>query len=138
MAQLTPYITFNGKCREAMTFYKECLGGELVLHTVGDNPGLSDCPDAMKDQILHSVLTAGNLLLMASDMQPHKGYTPGTNIALSLHFQSEDELNRCFNHLSSGGQVLDALKPQPWGAIFGVVSDQYGITWMFNYQLDKQ
>ena len=68
MTQINSYLTFNGNCREAMNFYKECLGGELVLQTIGDSPLSEKMPAKMKDSILHSTLTKDNLVLLGSDM----------------------------------------------------------------------
>jgi PhnB protein len=133
MTQINAYVGFNGKCREAMTFYKECLGGELSLQTFGGSPMEAQCPAGMKDQILHSSLTKGQLLLMGSDMVGPDGYIKGNDIALSVNCSSEEEINTFFSKLAEGGKIIDPLKVQFWGAIFGVVKDKFGITWMFNY-----
>jgi PhnB protein len=58
MTQINAYVGFNGKCREAMTFYKECLDGELTLQTFGGSPMEAQCPAGLKDQILHSSLVS--------------------------------------------------------------------------------
>ena len=68
-----------------MTFYKDCLGGDLVLQTVEGSPIEVQCPAAIKHQILHASLTRGALLLMASDMVGPDGYIKGNTIALSLN-----------------------------------------------------
>ena len=57
MTQISAYLNFNGNCREAMTFYKNCLGGELSLQTVEGSPMEAGCPAGVKHQILHSSLT---------------------------------------------------------------------------------
>ncbi|MCW3088561.1 MAG: hypothetical protein JWQ78_1947 [Sediminibacterium sp.] len=133
MTQINAYITFNGNCREAMTFYRDCLGGELTLQTVGGSPIESQCPSAMKDSILHATLQRGSLLLMASEMIGPGGYTKGTDIALSLNCSSEEEINDFYSRLSAGGEIFHQLKVEFWGAIFGVFNDRFGIRWMLNY-----
>jgi len=133
MANINAYVGFNGECRKAMEFYKECLGGELFFQPVGSSPMAEQCPSAMKDHILHSSLTNGSLVLMATDMVTPDGYTKGNNISLSLNCNSEAEINTFFTKLSAGGKVLDPLKEQFWGAIFGALTDQFGINWMLNY-----
>lgn len=134
MTQINAYVGFNGQCREAMTFYKECFGGELMMQPVEGSPMEAQCAATMKNQILHASLTKDGLLLMGSDMTSPAGYTRGNNIALSLNCSSEEEINSFFSALAAGGQIIDPLKPQFWGAIFGVLTDRFGITWMFNYE----
>ncbi|MDQ2719960.1 MAG: VOC family protein [Bacteroidota bacterium] len=139
MTQINAYIGFNGQCREAMTFYKECLGGELIFQPVEGSPIEAQCPAAMKNQILHSSLTKNGLLLMGTDMSAPVpgGFIKGNNIALSLNCSSEEEINDFFSKLSSGGQIIDPLKTQFWGALFGVFIDKFGISWMLNYDKNQ-
>ena len=134
MTQINAYVGFNGKCSEAMTFYKECLGGDLFKQTVGESPMKDQCPAGSENDILHSSLTRNNIvMLMGTDMTGPEGYNKGNNIALSLNCSSEEEINTFFSNLSQGGKIIDDLKTQFWGAVFGVVKDKFDITWMFNY-----
>jgi PhnB protein len=137
MTYINPYISFNGNCREAMTFYKECLGGELVMQTVAESPLATQCPSSMQNSILHASLSNRNMILMASDMIPPGGYTKGNDIALSLNCSAEEEINLFYKNLSVDGQILDELKTQFWGAIFGVLTDKFGIRWMLNCDINK-
>jgi PhnB protein len=133
MNAINPYIGFNGRCREAMIFYQECLGGELHLQEVAGSPMEQMCQDT-KDQIFHSSLTVnGAQVLMGSDMIDQNGYTKGNNIALAMSCKSEEEIHSLFSILSKEGKVLHALEEAFWGAIFGSVEDQFGIRWMLNY-----
>jgi len=137
--QINAYIGFNGKCREAMNFYKNCLGGELTVQTVGGSPIEKEFPEGMKDQILHSSLMRnGTLMLMATDCSAPGGFVEGNNIALSLNCSSEEEINTFYSMLSEGGKIIDPLKQQFWGALFGVFDDKYGIRWMLNYEKKSQ
>jgi PhnB protein len=134
MTQINAYLNFNGNCREAMNFYKECLGGELTLQTVEGTPMDAKCPPAMKNQVLHSTLIKnGTVLLMGSDMNGPEGFTRGTNVSLSVNCSSEEEINEFFSKLSASGKTLEPLKEQFWGAIFGALTDKFGVRWMFNY-----
>ena len=133
MTQINAYINFEGNCREVMTFYKEALGAELNMQTVGGSPIEAQCSPAMKDQILHASLVKDELLLMGSDMQGPEGFTKGNNIALSLNCSSEDEINTFFRNLSKGGKITHVLTESFWGATFGVLTDKFGIRWMLNY-----
>lgn len=138
MTQINAYVGFNGRCREAMTFYKECLGGELTLQSVAETPAAAQCPEGMQHQIMHSALTKGPLLLMGSDMVGPDGFNVGNNIALSLNCSSEEEINTFFSKLAEGGKIIDELKTQFWGGIFGVLTDKFGIRWMFNYEKNQK
>jgi PhnB protein len=138
MTQINAYLNFDGNCRQVMEFYKTCLGGDLMLQTVGGSPVEAQCPAGMKDQILHASLTKGSLNLMGSDMSGPEGIIKGNNIALSLNCSSEEEINNFFSSLSAGGKIIDSLKTQFWGAIFGVFVDQFGIRWMLNYDKSQK
>ncbi len=133
MTQIFAYINFAGNATEAMNFYKDCLGADLVIQKVGGSPVEAYCPASMKDQVMHSALTKGPLLLMASDMQGPGGFTGGNTVALSLNCSSEEEINTFFTRLSAGGTIVDTLGVKFWGAIFGVLVDKFGIRWMLNY-----
>lgn len=133
MANLYPYLRFNDKkCREAMTFYKSCLGGELDFQTVGESPMAKEMPEA-GDKIMHASLKKGNMTIFGSDMMRDKAVV-GDNVALSLNCESEAEVRDLFGKLSKGGEVFMPVEEQFWGGIFGVLTDKYGVEWMLNYQ----
>lgn len=77
-------------------------------------------------------------IIMGSDMVDQSGYTKGNNVALAMSCSSEEEIRSLFDKLSKGGRVLQALKEEFWGAIFGTMEDQYGIRWMLNYNKEKK
>src|SRR5258706_121535 len=79
-------------CREAMTFYKQCLGGELTFQTIGESPMAAQMPAVMKDRILHATLINDELTIMASDMVDEKGLVRGNSISLMLDLSSENEI----------------------------------------------
>jgi PhnB protein len=138
MTQINAYINFDGNCREVMTFYKECLGGELNMQTVEGSPIEAQCPASMKQQILHASLMKDDLVIMGSDMQEPGGFTKGNNIALSLSCSSDEEIKTFFSKLSEGGKISHNLMQSFWGATFGVLTDKYGIRWMLNYDKNQQ
>src|SRR5436305_7509417 len=100
MTQINAYINFDGNCREAMTFYKDCIGGELSMQTVEGSPIEAQCPPGIKHHILHASLMKDDLVLMGSDMQEPGGFTKGNNIALSLSCSSDEEIKTFFSKLS--------------------------------------
>lgn len=135
MAQLNPYLRFNGNCREAMSFYKECLGGELTIQTVGESPMASQMPEA-KDLIMHSALKKEGFTLMASDMIEPGKIVKGNNISLSISGADEKEIKTYFSKLSLGGKVTHALKEEFFG-LYGDLVDKFGIKWMFESDKPK-
>lgn len=134
MTQIHPYLTFNGNCKEAMTFYKDCLGAELILQTVGESPLSEKMPKKMKESILHATLTKDKLILMGSDMVSETGLNKGNNISLSLNCSSENEINLLYSKLSAGGTQDHPLEDSFWGALFGDLTDKYGNHWFLNFK----
>ncbi len=131
MKDITPYLTFNGTCRQAMTFYKDILGGDLELMDFASSP--MEVPDEAKNYIMHAILTSNGVTLMASDTMPNQAVTNGNSVSLSINCQSVDEINHLFNSLSSGGEITMPLEDTFWGARFGMLTDKFGTCWMFNY-----
>jgi PhnB protein len=133
MTQINSYLTFNGNCRQAMAFYQECLGGELMLQTIGESPLSGKMPKKMKDYILHSTLMKDSLVLLASDMVSEKGLIKGNSVSLSLNCSSEKEIKKCYEKLSKGGEQTHPLENTFWGALFGGLRDKYGNHWLLNF-----
>lgn len=136
MKAINPYFTFDGNCREAMTFYSKALGGNLSMQTFGetgnDKPGVSD-------RIMHARLDGGaaSTTLMASDSQPGDDTKFGNNIWLTIDCSDNAEQDRIFQALSDGGKVTMPLDNTFWGARFGMLKDKFGIGWMLNLELKK-
>ncbi|HZN70825.1 MAG TPA: VOC family protein [Micromonosporaceae bacterium] len=129
-SRLNPYISFDGKARQAMEFYKGVFGGTLDLRTYGDY-GPQD--PATDDKIMHGQLeTASGFTLMGADTPPGGEYNPGDNLSISLSGDDGDELRGYWEKLSAGGNVSVPLEKQMWGDEFGMCSDKFGITWMVN------
>jgi PhnB protein len=135
MGQLHIYLNFPGNCREAMTFYQQCLGGELNLITHEGSPMADQLPEAARKSILHANLVNGPLTLLASDGMGE--VTNGNSVNLSLDCVSEAEIDELFPKLAAGGQVTMPLGDQFWGAKFGMLTDKFGIHWLLNYDRPK-
>lgn len=136
MTTINSYLTFNGNCREAMTFYKECLGGELLFQTVGESPVSEQLPAKMKECVLHSTLTSNHIILMGSDMSPET-LIKGNAVSLMLNFSNEEETRRVYAGLSKGGDASQPLEIMFWGALFGHLTDKFGNQWMFNFDANQ-
>lgn len=134
MAQLISYLTFNGNCREAMTFYRACLGGELELQTIADSPMGKRLPLKMKKCILHATLKSDTIVIMGSDMAP-SALIRGNTVSMMLTFNSEEEIRKAYTDLSKDGDATHPLEVTFFGALFGHLTDKFGHQWMFYYSL---
>ncbi|HMK05571.1 MAG TPA: VOC family protein [Ferruginibacter sp.] len=137
MTQINSYLTFNGNCRQAMTFYKKCLGGELTLQTIGDSPMADKMPAKMKDCILHATLINGTVTIMASDMVSENGLIKGNAVSLMLNCSSEEEIRNCYTNLAAGGKADHQLEDTFWGALFGDLTDKFGNHWLLHFDKNQ-
>jgi PhnB protein len=139
MAQVNPYINFNGNCEEAFNFYKSVFGGEFpYVGKFKDMPAGEGEMSAGTDpeKIMHiSLPISKETILMGSDVggewATHS--VVGNNIQLSINAETEEEGNKIFNALAEGGRVNMPLEKTFWGALFGMLTDKFGINWMVNY-----
>ena len=138
MTQISAYLHFKGNCREAMTFYKECLGGELSMQAIGEMAGGDNAPVEMQKNIVHAYLAKGSMVLQGSDMAGPEGLIKGNTVSLALDCESEEEIQTFFTNLSAGGQVGDPLHIEFWDGTFGTLTDKYGHDWMLNYSKPTQ
>ena len=122
--QVNPYLNFNGNARKAIELYQAALGAKLD----GDVMPFNEDPA----RVMHARLTIGPSLVMLSDGPPGKSVPTETNVYVSLDYSDVDEMRRAFDHLADGGNVEMALQDTFWGATFGMLSDRFGIHWMFN------
>ena len=133
MMLIHSYLTFSGNCREAMTFYQDCLGGDLTFQTIGESPLSNKLPQQMKDCILHATLKKETLLLQASDMVPQTGLVKGNAVSLSLDCGNEEEIKKVYAKLSADGKANHPLEDTFWGALFGDLTDKFGNHWILNF-----
>ncbi|WP_418262634.1 VOC family protein [Flavobacterium faecale] len=133
MKAMIPYLTFNGNCREAMHFYKECIGGKLLFQTIEESPLSVQLPIKMKKCVLQATLTIGNVIIMATDMTPENGLVKGNAVSLLIDCTKEEEIYSCYNKLLVGGSENHPLENTFCGAIFGNLTDKYGNHWLLNY-----
>lgn len=141
--ELHPYLNFNGDAKEALELYAKALKGQLeFVTTYADNPELSkQLPDGWQDKVMHATMTAGSIVIMASDVLVGtdgpcgmKELTPtGSPVSLSINCHSVEEMQESFDILASGGTITMPLQDTFWGARFGMLADKFGIKWMFNY-----
>lgn len=132
MNQLIIYLTFNGNCREAMSFYQACLGGELEFQTIGESPMAEQLPEKIKDFILHATLRNEHLLLMGTDMVGEQGLVKGNAMSILIECQNETEIQVYYQLLSRGGRTTHPIESTFWGALFGGLTDKYGNNWLLH------
>lgn len=138
MTSIHSYLTFAGNCREAMTFYQHCLGGDLNFQTIGESPLSEKMPAQMKNYILHATLCKGMLRIMASDMVGNEGLLRGNAVSLMLNCSSEEEARTCYNRLVEGGTATHPLENSFWGALFGDLKDKYGNYWLLHFDKNQK
>jgi PhnB protein len=136
MSKIVAYLNFPGTCREAMTFYQQCLGGELNMMGFEHAPNADQLPEAARHGIMHANLVNGPLTLMASD-SPLAPVTNGDSVSLSIDCDSAAEADQLFAALSVGATIKMPLADQFWGAKFGMLVDKFGINWLVNYDYKK-
>jgi PhnB protein len=132
---VNPYLAFNGRCREAMTFYKEALDGELSIQTFGESP--MEVPPENKDNVMHATLTFGDAIIMASDGMPGHEVVFGNSVNLSISALTVEDGERMFNNLSTGGTIILPWDKTFWGAMFGMFTDKFGMHWMIGVELKE-
>lgn len=123
------YLTFNGNCRQAMQFYKDCLGGLLRIQTVAESPMADQWPESVQQNVLHASLEKDELVLLSSDMGGSEKLVQGNTISLALNCSSREEIEHYFSNLSSGGKVTHPLHTFYDGTI-GALTDKFGMNWV--------
>jgi len=137
VSKLNPYINFKAQAKEALEFYKSCLGGEVKMSTFKEG-GMSHGPSS-DDLIMHGQLDVPNgILLMCSDVPDDMSFQPGGNIQISISGDNKEELQGYWDKLTQGGKITMPYTTAPWGDTFGMFKDKFGIDWMINCSGDKQ
>jgi PhnB protein len=134
MLKTTPFLLFDGNCAEAMTFYHDCLGGELKLTKLGDTPMKAQFPPEKHDRIINAYLKSDAIELSATDWMASPDFDPvqGNTYAIFVTGESLDELKPVFDKLKDGtnNTRLQELREMPFG-IYGQFYDRYGVQWIF-------
>jgi len=138
MAQINPYIHFNGNAEEAFNFYKSVFGGEFAMIIRFKDMEMAEHPISAEEagKIMHIALPIGkHSLLMGSDTPAFMGkHNENENRSkISVSAESKDEADHLFNGLSEGGQVEMPIADSPWGSYFGMFRDKFGFEWMVDF-----
>ena len=125
-----PYLFFDGRCEEALDFYRKTLGAEVTaLMRFRESPDRTGCAPGADDKVMHASFRIGETTVMASDGRC-QGPPNLQGFALSLSVPTEAEAERRFAALADGGQVRMPLAKTFFSPRFGMVSDRFGLLWM--------
>jgi len=125
-----PYLFFDGKCVEALEFYKKAIGAEVkTLLRWKDCPDPSMATPANADKVMHAHFTVGDTAILASDGH-NNGAPKFEGFALTITTKSEAEADKLFGALSDGGKVALAMTKTFFSPRFGMLADRFGVHWM--------
>ena len=129
---INPYIAFDGNGREALQYYCDTLGAELVsAMTFGEMPGEMDwITDENRHRLAHGEISLNGRTIYASDtpgFEPHGGFA---GITIHLGFDTVDDARAMFDKLAADGEVQMPFEATFWAAGFGMLTDKYGVPWM--------
>jgi PhnB protein len=128
--RLNPYLNFGGNCVEAMSFYREHLGGKLCgMMKFSDAPDRSMVPPDSKDQVMWSQMSFGDSLMMACDA-PGDRFEPSRGVYMSLSVDSIEEAERVHGVLAEGGEVFMPMTETFFAFRFSMMRDKFGTLWM--------
>ncbi len=140
LAAVNPYLSFNGDCEAAFSFYKTVFGGEYPeLYRYKDIPDM-EIPDSEKEKIMHvSLQLTEHVWLMGADTSEVFGQKTqfGDNITITLCTQSEEETHRIYQALSEGGKITMALEKTFWADLYATFTDRFGVCWALNFVKEK-
>lgn len=129
--QLTPYLSFDGRCATAFKFYEQVLGGQLIMimkHS--ESPMADQFPGELADKVMHARLRVGDSLLMGGDQLGEYQQPKGFCVAISV--DEPEEAERVFSALAENGSVQMPMAETFWARRFGMLTDQFHIPWMVN------
>jgi PhnB protein len=133
--KIEPYLFFDGRCEEALEFYRSALGAEVTMRMrIKESPEPVDSamsPPGSENNILHAAFRIGDTTVMASDGRG-QGRPSFQGFSLSLSVPNDSEAARLFGALAKGGQVQMPLAKTFFSSSFGMVADRFGVPWMVN------
>jgi PhnB protein len=128
--KIEPYLFFEGRCDEAIEFYRDALGAEVTaLMRYKDNPDRDSSRPGPDDKIMHANLRIGETAVMVSDGLC-SGLPNFQGFSLTLSLASEAQASRMFQTLAEGGKILMPLAQTFYSPLFGMVADRFGVQWM--------
>jgi PhnB protein len=128
--QVQPYLFFDGRCDEAVEYYRKTLGAEVtMLMRFKESPDPGSCPPGMEDKVMHMSFRVGDTTILASDGQC-QGKQKFQGFSLALTVPDAARAEKAFAGLADGGQVQMPLTQTFFSPRFGMVADRFGVSWM--------
>ncbi len=125
-----PYLFFDGRCEEALDFYKAKLGAQVeMLMRWKDSPDKSMCNEGNANKVMHCSFKIGDTAIMGSDGR-NTGHPDFKGFSLSITAKDEAEADKLFGALGEGGQVQMPMSKTFFSPRFGMVADKFGVGWM--------
>jgi PhnB protein len=129
---ISPYLDFDGECEAAFAFYAQCFGGiPGPIFRYAGTPLADQVPADWQQKVMHASVKLGNQTIMGADAAPDRYERPKA-FSLSIQLADTMEAERIFHQLAAKGRIHTPLERTFWAARFGVVVDQFGITWLIN------
>jgi PhnB protein len=134
--KLSPYLMFDGNCREAFTAYETILGGRIeAMMDHRGTPAEAHVPPEWLDKILHACLELDGQMLMASDAPPDRSDGPMRSVSVSVSVPEVAEAERIFAALSEGATIQMPMEETFWAPRFGMLRDRFGTNWMIGAEM---
>jgi PhnB protein len=131
--QVNPYLSFDGRCEEAFTFYAALLGGEIQVRIAYEGSPMADhVPPELRGKLMHARISIAGQVLMGSDSIGGMKYEPPRGMTINLSVSDPAEADRIFAAFAEGGAVGMPIQETFWALRFGVVTDRFNIPWMIN------
>ncbi len=131
--RVEPYVNFDGRCEEAIEFYKRAVGAKVeMLMRYNESPDPhppGTIPPGTENKVMHAKLLIGDSAVMVSDGRC-TGQPKFHGITLSISASTEAEVQRLFNALAEGGKIYMPLAKTFFSPSFGMVNDKFGVAWM--------
>ena len=135
---VTPHLNFRGQARAALDFYQQVFGGDKVLVTYGDI-GQASGPDEASQILWGQVSSGAGFRIMAFDVLAARPYDAGTNaFFISLRGSSPNEIEARWKELTDGATIQQRLARAPWSALYGMLTDRFGVTWVVDLQQNAE
>lgn len=133
MVRVEPYLYFQGRCEEALNYYRDAIAADaMVVARFGDIPG-SPSPPAAAGKVAHAVLRIGDTVVLASD-GPVQGQPQFAGFSLSLTASDDAQAEKLFAALGDGGQIQVPMAATPFASRLGILTDRFGVPWMVTTQ----
>jgi PhnB protein len=137
---IVPYLVTNGNGQEAVEFYKNAFGAEVIsLQTFGEMPPNPEypLPEEAKDRVLNAQLKIGNASLMLSDTFPGNPYQLGSQVTIAIMVNDAAEAKEIFEKLQVDGKVTMPMQATFWSPAYGQVTDKFGVEWQVSTENEK-